>query len=100
LLYNTVRIVEQNLPETLQNVFIINGELSLLFLRKLINIFLNTYFHVSAPWVAHIAINFVKCVITGSTLSKIVIFNEKKDEWMPLLRNMIPEDIFPDMIYE
>jgi len=57
-------------------------------------------FSILAPWIFNIAFNFIKPTLTGSTMSKIHIFNHDETKWKPFLLEFMDESQFPPEFYE
>jgi len=64
--------LEQNYPEVLKRVHIVN-----------------------APWMFTMAFNFIKPILSAHTLAKIQVFGSNKKQWLPVLQEFMPRKTIP-----
>ncbi|XP_021950033.1 putative SEC14-like protein 6 [Folsomia candida] len=72
VLYAAFQSLEQNYPEILQSLIIVN-----------------------APWMFSIAFSFIKPILSPKTLGKIQVFNSEREKWLPALRQLMPDSAIP-----
>lgn len=72
-LYKAFQNLEQNYPEILASLVVIN-----------------------APWYFSIAYNFVKPILSAHTISKLRVFNSTKSKWMEYLESVMPLESIPE----
>ncbi|OXA58288.1 hypothetical protein Fcan01_07345 [Folsomia candida] len=77
VLYNGFKALEQNYPEMLKSIVIVN-----------------------APWLFAIPFNFIKGTISPNTLSKLKIFDSNKKIWLDYLLERCPEKSLPKAYFE
>jgi len=77
LLYLAFKALEQNYPEVLKCVVVVN-----------------------APWFFTIPFNFIKGVISPNTLSKLKVFDSNKSAWLNFLLERCPQKSLPKEYFE
>jgi len=75
ILYKAFSFVEQNFPEVMKQILVVN-----------------------APWVFTMAYNFFKPILTKTTMEKIQIYGSIQQKWLPVLLEKMPLGSIPCVV--